>query len=288
MKKNVFFLLFFVLISNQVLFAQTTQYGRVVEMNTKGKTVPGVSVTVPSAHDSQPASSDVNGLFRLVFSDHHPGDVIRGLRINKYGYEVVNHHILHEGWTLTEKDTLKIVLAPEGTVQEARSRYYKYLEEAFLSRYDSTTSILNEQYAQQVITKENYNALIEKAADDLDLAFQNIDMYADQLARIDQDDLDIDLMLNTLVNYPAMPMSISDASVAIVMTDDFDFLFKGMDFIEVCAFFGDFYLSLEMNEEALHYYSLALQMCETLDGYEGASFTDQIKQLQSIIAKINK
>lgn len=285
---KTFILLFLMNVINAQ--AQTTQYGRVVELNSKGKSVSGVTVEVPSSPDCQPASSGAEGIFRLVFSEHQPGDVIRGLRIKKYGYEVVNHHVLHEGWTLTEKDTLRIVLAPEGTVSEARNRYYQYLEEAYLTHYESTTSMLRNQYAQQMISEQEFNTRMEQAASSLNTSFQNIDMYADQLARINQDDpdMDIDAVLNTFVNFPAMSMTNADESVALSESADFDFLFKGLNFIEACVFFGDFYSDLEMKENAVNYYTLALQMCQTLDGYEGASFTDQIKQLRSIIDKINK
>lgn len=291
--KNVFFttiVLLFVFIIND-LCAQTIQYGRVVEINSKGKTIPGVSVAVPTTHDSQPTATDANGVFRLVFSEHKPGDVVRGLRIQKDGYEVVNHHIVHEGWTLTEKDTLKVVLAPQGSIEEARSRYYHYLEESYLNRFDSTSDKLHELYAQQLISEQEFNELMEKALADLNLAFQSIDFYADQLARLNQDDMgdiDFDAMLATFVDLPCIPMKDSGVSVTLMEVDDFEFFFKGLNFIESSIFFGDFYLDLDMKEEAVGYYTLALQMCEILDGYEGTSFTDQIKTLKSVIAKINK
>lgn len=281
--------LFFLLIALNA-FAQTTQYGRVVEQNSNGRSVAGVMVEVPSSPDCQPTSSGANGFFRLVFSEHQPGDVIHGIRIKKYGYEVVNHHVMHEGWTLTEKDTLRIVLAPEGTVSEARRRYYQYLEEAYLTRYDSIASFLHSRYAQQLMTEQEFNTRMEQAVSELNLSFQNLDMYADQLARMNQDDLDmdIDVMLNTFVDFPAMPKNYSENTVALSRSTDFDFLYKGLNFIEACVFFGDFYMELDMKEDALNYYTLALKMCETLDGYEGASFTNQIRQLRSIIAKIDK
>lgn len=286
----LFINLLLVLFINNCLFAQTTQYGRVVEMNSNGKKVSGVSVTVSSASDCQPAASDANGVFRLVFSEHQPGDVIRGLRIKKYGYEVVNHHIVHEGWTLTEKDTLKIVMAPEGTVAEARNKYYNYLEEAYLSRYDSTVSMLNEQFAQRLISEEQFKSGMNEADNKLRLSFQNIEMYADQLARLNQDDLDVnyEYVLNTFIEFPIMPMNDEQVSVASVAESEFDFLFKGLDFVEACVFFGDFYRELSMNEDAVGYYTLAIHMYETLNGYEGADFNHQIKQLQSIVKKLTK
>ena len=289
-RRVLFINLLLVLFINNGLFAQTTQYGRVVEMNSNGKRIAGVSVTVSSATDCQPAASDANGVFRLVFSEHQPGDVIHGLRIKKYGYEVVNHHIVHEGWTLTEKDTLKIVMAPEGTVAEARNKYYNYLEEAYLSQYDSTVSMLNEQYAQQLISEEQFNSGMAEAADKLRLSFQNIEMYADQLARLNHDDLDVNYeeILNTFVEFPIMSANDQQEGVAAADVFEFDFLFKGLSFVEACVFFGDYYKDLSVKEEAVGYYTLALRMYEVLNGYEGADFNDQIKQLQSIITKLTE
>ena len=70
--------------------------------------------------------------------------------------------------------------------------------------------------------------------------------------------------------------------------EDFDFLFKGVSLIENSVYFGDFYNNMGMGEIAINYYSMALQMCETLNGYEGEDFSDQIKKLKAIIAKLNK
>lgn len=85
-----------------------------------------------------------------------------------------------------------------------------------------------------------------------------------------------------------IPMENSDSLFVTDHAEDFDFLFKGLDFVEACVFFGDFYQNLGMMDLALNYYTQGLRMCETLNGYDGASFTDQIKQLQSIIDKIKK
>ena len=65
--------------------AQMVQYGKVVEMNSKGKTLSGVSVTVPSAHDCHPTSSDAFGVFRLSFGEHQTGDVVHGLKAKTAG-----------------------------------------------------------------------------------------------------------------------------------------------------------------------------------------------------------
>ncbi len=173
-----------------VLSAQMVQYGRVVVMNSGGKVLQGVSVTIPSAHDCQPTASDVDGLFRLNFSEHSVGDVVVGLNARKHGFEMVNTHISREGFTLTNRDTLRIVMAPAGKVKEAQMRYYFLLEEACISRYDSTMSFLNEQFAQQIITQPALNYWTSQAEAELKEAYLQIDDSADRLARLNEDDLD--------------------------------------------------------------------------------------------------
>lgn len=172
-----------------VLSAQMVQYGRVVEMNSGGKALSGVSITIPSAHDCQPTSSDVNGMFRLSFGEHKVGDVVLGLNARKYGYEVVNHHLLREGYTLTDKDSLRVVMAPVGKIAEARTHYYALLEAASVSRYDSTMSFLHQQFAQKHITEPELDYWKSQAEQELKTAYQRMDDYADRLARVNRDDL---------------------------------------------------------------------------------------------------
>lgn len=170
--------------------AQTVQYGKVVELNSKGKTLSGVAITVQSAHDCQPTSSDAHGLFRLSFAEHQTGDVVHGLRAKKYGYEVVNIHVTRDGWTLTNRDTLRIVMAPVGKINEARMHYYDLIETACVNQYDATMDVLNEHYANRTITLLEYQYWKLQAENELQRAYQNMDAMADAFARIDEEDMD--------------------------------------------------------------------------------------------------
>ena len=201
--KRVKWFLFVVMLFGGGLSAQMVQYGRVVEMNTGGKALSGVSISLNSTHDCQPTSSDANGVFRLSFGEHQVGDVVRGLRVRKYGYELVNHHIARDGWTLTDKDTLRVVMAPIGKIAEARSRYYDLLEEACVRRYDSTLSFLNEQYAHQILSPMEYEYWKTQAKTEFDDAYMNLSEYSDRLARIDDDDKDVTSrqILTQIVNH---------------------------------------------------------------------------------------
>ena len=65
----------------------------------------------------------MKGQFRLSFSKHNVGDVVQNITARKSGYEVVNVHVTRS-WTLTNADTLRIVMAPKNQVKEARTQYY--------------------------------------------------------------------------------------------------------------------------------------------------------------------
>lgn len=199
-----------------MLQAQIVQYGRVIEMNTGGRALSGVSLTIPSAHDCQPTASDVNGNFRLSFGEHKMGDVIVGLNAKKFGYEVVNHHITRDGYTLTDKDSLRIVMAPVGKIAEARARYYDLLETACVTHYGSTRDYLNQQYADNIITRLELNYWMEEAKKELQSAYLHLDDYADRLARLN----DIDPDAEAQVLYDQLLSGQTDAVMASVSSDD--------------------------------------------------------------------
>ena len=214
-KKSMFLVLLVAL--GGMLSAQTVQYGKVVEMNSGRKGLSGVSIAIPSAHDCQPTVSDVNGAFRLSFGEHQVGDVVIGLKVRKHGYEVVNHHVIREGYTLTDRDTLRLVMAPEGVISKARARYYDLLETATLSRYDTTKALLDEQYAQNKISESQRQYWIMLADEELKDNYLNMDALADQLARINADDLNV----NEYALYEQMLLGNIEPAIALV-TDKYE------------------------------------------------------------------
>ena len=102
------------------LSAQVRQVGVVVEINSNGRAVPGASIEAVSSDDVQPAVSGNDGVFILNFAKKKSGDVVYNLRVYKSGYEVVNTRQINDGVVLTDRDTLKIVLAPPAKLAEAR------------------------------------------------------------------------------------------------------------------------------------------------------------------------
>lgn len=264
-----------------MLSAQMVQYGYVVEMNSGGRSLPNVAVSIPMAHDCQPTASDARGLFRLSFGEHRVGDVVMGLSARKYGYELVNKHIV-EGYTLTDRDSLRIVMAPVEKLKEARERYYVMLEGVSIQRYDSTMTFLNGQYAQQIITKPELDYWQSLAEAELKLAYQNLDDYADRMARINTDDLDETAWLSYL------KLMIGDAEAGLALIGDMpessvidDYLvFSGtypMTNPEVHVASGDFDL-LNIPDSL---YSDVIAFCGYNDRYESDFMTNGLHYAQS-------
>ena len=194
------------------LSAQIVQYGNVVLMNSGGKSLPDVSITIASVHDCQPTKSDANGRFRLNFSEHKAGDVIYGLKVMKNGYELVNRHVVREGFTLTDKNPLKVVMASSKEINEARMRYYFMLEEASVNRYDTTMAFLDQQFAQQRITETEKEYWKMQAETELKNAYQHLDDYADRLACVNKDDLTDE----ALILYDNMVQGKTDDALALI------------------------------------------------------------------------
>lgn len=169
---------------------QMVQYGKVVESNSKGKTLSGVYIRLnANIHDYQPTSSDANGLFRLSFSEHQVGDKVIVIA-EKSGYEVVNIHIYKDGWILTDREELIVEMAPKAKVDKERKRYYGLVEAACVERYESTMTLLNEELAQQKISMKEYQYWKLKAEDELHQSYKNLSDYADAFARVNADNKD--------------------------------------------------------------------------------------------------
>lgn len=164
--------------------------GRIVEINSNGKAVPGVSVEAVSSDDVQPAVSDSDGIFVLNFAKKKRGDIAYNLKVYKSGYEVVNNQLIRDGVVLTEKDTLKIVVAPPAKLAEARANYYEIFDNYQIGVYKKQIEELKSQLAKNEIPLAGYEQRAVKAEEDLKNANSKIAEYADKFSRINKDDMD--------------------------------------------------------------------------------------------------
>lgn len=312
--------------SDGCLFAQMVQYGIVTENNLHGKTLNGVSVTVPSAHDCQPTASNNHGEFRLSFGEHHDGDVIHGLRVRKNGYEVVNIHVTRDGWTLTSNDTLRIVMAPVGKLHEARMKYYDLLETACVAQYNNTMDFLNGQLASQTISEVEYQYWKVQAENELQQAYASIDVHADWLARFGLvndteaslalvEDPKQETVLQAYNNFSlAFPMENEENVVAssdtiptpvvevekvpdsiqnnILILQTYTKLFENdmeqssLKYAKSCLYLGTIYKDLGWNEAAQKYMLKALRMFELLSATESKSYTTEISHINKVLSSL--
>ncbi|MCQ2317350.1 MAG: tetratricopeptide repeat protein [Bacteroidales bacterium] len=161
-----------------------------VEINSNGKSMSGVSIEAVSSDDVQPAVSGNDGVFILNFAKKKRGDVAYNIRVYKLGYELVNTKQINDGVILTDRDTLKVVLAPPAKLAEARANYYEIFDNYQVGVYKKQIEELKSQLAKNEIPLAEYEQRALKAEEDLRNANSKIAEYADRFSRINRDDMD--------------------------------------------------------------------------------------------------
>lgn len=167
------------------LSAQVSQKGNVRIFNSQHTPLPGVQLTAIGA----PATdTDNNGEFCFHFLNHKAGTAISSPQAYKKGYEVVNNDMLN-GWILSEKRSLDIVMAPEGTIEEQKNRYYAIAVAHFSKLRNKTVQEINQLYAQQKITQAERARRLKELAEENHTFMNMLDKYAEKFARINPDDI---------------------------------------------------------------------------------------------------
>ena len=112
--------------------AQVVQKGSVKVFNSRQAPLPGVQLMAEGA----PATdTDQQGIFHLHFLNRKPGMQISAPFVYKKGFELVNRDLL-DGWILSEKQPLDVVMAPEGVIEEIKNRYYAISVADFARRFN--------------------------------------------------------------------------------------------------------------------------------------------------------
>lgn len=167
------------------LSAQVSQKGNVRIFNSQHTPLPGVQLTAIGA----PATdTDNNGEFCFHFLNHKAGTAISSPQAYKKGYEVVNSDMLN-GWILSEKRPLDIVMAPEGTIEEQKNHYYAIAIAHFSKLRNKTVQEINHLYAQQKITQAERAQRLKELAEENHTFMNMLDKYAEKFARINPDDI---------------------------------------------------------------------------------------------------
>lgn len=167
------------------LSAQVSQKGNVRIFNSQHTPLPGVQLMAIGA----PATdTDNNGEFCFYFLNHKAGTAISSPQAYKKGYEVVNSDMLN-GWILSEKRSLDIVMAPEGTIEEQKNHYYAIAIAHFSKLRNKTVQEINHLYAQQKITQAERAQRLKELAEENHTFMNMLDKYAEKFARINPDDI---------------------------------------------------------------------------------------------------
>lgn len=167
------------------LSAQVSQKGNVRIFNSQHTPLPGVQLMASGA----PATdTDNNGEFCFHFLNHKAGTAISSPQAYKKGYEVVNSDMLN-GWILSEKRSLDIVMAPEGTIEEQKNHYYAIAIAHFSKLRNKTVQEINHLYAQQKITQAERAQRLKELAEENHTFMNMLDKYAEKFARINPDDI---------------------------------------------------------------------------------------------------
>lgn len=165
--------------------AQVSQKGNVRIFNSQHTPLPRVQLMAIGA----PATdTDNNGEFCFHFLNHKAGTAISSPQAYKKGYEVVNSDMLN-GWILSEKRSLDIVMAPEGTIEEQKNHYYAIAIAHFSKLRNKTVQEINHLYAQQKITQAERAQRLKELAEENHTFMNMLDKYAEKFARINPDDI---------------------------------------------------------------------------------------------------
>lgn len=167
------------------VYAQMSQKGTVRIFNSNQTPLPGVQL---SAVDAPPTDTDAHGNFQFDFSRQKPGMAIASPNVYKKGYELVNKDMIN-GWILSEKRNLTLVMAPEGTIEENKNKYYSISVTHFSEKKEKAIQEINKLYVEQKINGQERSDRLKAIAEESRSFMNQIDYYAEKFARINPDEM---------------------------------------------------------------------------------------------------
>jgi tetratricopeptide (TPR) repeat protein len=179
------YLLLLVIISTNVFAQKIEQKGWITEINSGKKSLAGTQIDFIGAVTT---TSDDDGNFVLNFSEKEFGQSIYMKAIYKKGFEVVNTEELRPS-ILNKESKLKIVLCPEGYINQKKAEYYKVSVEALTSEYKKKSSELEQKLEETNTNEKQLYSQLEKLRSDFNIAHENADELAEKFARTNFDDV---------------------------------------------------------------------------------------------------
>lgn len=165
--------------------AQVNQHGSVTLYDSGRTPLAGVQVTSLGA----PATdTDQQGAFVLCFPDKAPGMTVY-TDLYKKGYEVVNLDEISK-FILSGKNVLKAVMAPMGTVESVKMKYYGIASENYSRKYSAAMQEINDLYESREITREQRRASLDSLNRESEIYWDRLEYYTEKFARINPDDVE--------------------------------------------------------------------------------------------------
>lgn len=166
------------------LFAQVDQRGSVTLYDSGNTPLAGVQVT---AYGAPATDTDQNGSFVLRFPDRKPG-MTAYTDLYKKGYEIVNRDEVTQ-FVLSQKASLKAVMAPIGTVESVKMEYYGIASENYSKKYSAAMHEINDLYSARIIDVKQRRAKLDSLNRESEIYWEKLEYYADKFARINPDDV---------------------------------------------------------------------------------------------------
>ena len=186
--KKVFFL-FYILNIAMMGFAQTqTQKGISYRYNGKNPRTPLSKVTVECVTANNTVISDSTGSFTLTFNKLKMGDRIGLVTVKKREMMVFNQHAVDE-WSI-RKEPLCLILCDADEFDRQKREYMELGRNDAKRKYDRQKAELEKQLEEGKIKQGDLENALNVAYERLKKLQEEIDKYADDLARIDMSELD--------------------------------------------------------------------------------------------------
>lgn len=169
--------------------AQTlTQQGSCYRYNGKNPRTPLSNVLIKYGSGNNETRSDDNGYFELQFTNLKMGDRIGLVTVTKREMMVFNQHAVDE-WSI-RKEPLCLILCDADEFDRQKKEYMELGRKDAKLKYDRQKAELEKQLEEGKIKQEDLEKALNVAYERLKKLQEEIDKYADDLARIDLSELD--------------------------------------------------------------------------------------------------
>ena len=178
------------LLTSVVMSAQVvTQRGVAYRYNGKQQRTPLGNVTISyDANKRSTVSGEQDGAFSLSLDGSRMGDRIGLVTVRKREMMVFNQQAVDE-WSV-RKEPLMLILCNADEFERQKENLINIGRREAKKKYDRQKADLEARLNASEIKRQEYEAALDKAYDELDRLNKNVGEYADLFARIDESEID--------------------------------------------------------------------------------------------------